>query len=69
MLHHLAHLLSHFCQLSISPGRTRQRLEYVSQIKVNPSQVRQEMPRPVHKLDGRGNKHGEEGEGEGESHI
>ena len=27
MLHHLAHLLCHFCQFPICPGRTRQRVE------------------------------------------
>ena len=27
MFHHLAHLLGHFCQFPISPGRTGQRLE------------------------------------------
>ena len=45
----LAQLLNQFCQFPISPGRTRQNQAEggTAKIKVNPTEVRQEMDLPV----------------------
>ena len=45
MFHLLSQLLSQFCQFPISPGRTRQRR--TANIKVNPTQLSDQMAHPV----------------------
>ena len=48
MFHHLTQLLSQFCQFPISPVRTQNQAEGgTTKIKVNPTEVRQEVGLPV----------------------